>query len=186
MCIRLSTRCIEEARSGQARSSKGSSRPTDRQFTTSKNQPSPAQPSPAQILYRLFFLTLYKDEATYKKKLIPHNVLATVQMATDYRLQTIGRLQTRIGQVYRSRGKERVGSAKTRRPPYFILFFLGTFRAGPSSFFSFFFIRYGTVPYGYIYLGIFPDFPVSSDEFNECAYLPECTCIHDVTTWTLT
>lgn len=82
--------------------------------------------------------------------------------------------------------KKRVGSARLGVRPILFYLFLGTFRTGPSLFFSFFFyIRYGTLCV-YIYLGIFPDFPVSSDESNECAYLPECTCIHDVTTWTLT
>lgn len=102
--------------------------------------------------------------------------------ATDYRYS---RLQTRIGQVYRSRGEERVGSARLGVRPILFYFFPGTFRTGPSLFFlSSIYIRYGTLMD--IYLGIFPDFPVSSDESNECAYLPECTCIHDVTTWTLT
>lgn len=96
-------------------------------------------------------------------------MLATVQMATNYRLQTIGRLQTRIGQVYRSRGEERVGSAKTRRPPYFIFF---SWYLSYWTLSLFFFILH-TVRYLIdIYLGIFPDFPVSSDEYNECAYLP--------------
>lgn len=104
-------------------------------------------------------------------------------MATNYRLQTIGRLQTRIGQVYRSRGKERVGSARLGVRPILFYFFLGTFRTGPSLFFLF---LLSTVRYLMdIYLGNFPDFPVSSDESNECAYLT-CTCIHDSTTWTLT
>lgn len=71
MCIRLNTRCIEEVRLVKA----VPGRQTDSLLHHVKT--SPAQPSLAQILYRLFFLTLYKDEATYKKKLIPHNVLAT-------------------------------------------------------------------------------------------------------------
>lgn len=78
-------------------------------------------------------------------------MLATVQMATNYRLQTIGRLQTRIGQVYRSRGEERVGSAKTRRPPYFI-FFSWYLSYGTLSFFLSSSSTYGTVPYLCIYI----------------------------------
>lgn len=73
--------------------------------------------------------------------------------ATNYRLQTIGRLQTRIGQVYRSRGEERVGSARLGVRPILFYFFLGTFRTGPSLFFLS--STYGTVPYlRYVYIGI--------------------------------
>lgn len=75
MCIRLSTRCIEEARSGKVKVKQRQFQLPDRQTDSLLHhvKTSPAQPSLAQILYRLFFLTLYKDEATYKKKLIPHN-----------------------------------------------------------------------------------------------------------------
>lgn len=150
----------EMHRGGKARSGKVKQRQfqlPDRQTDSLLHvKTSLAQPSPAQILYRLFFLTLYKDEATYKKKLIPHNVLATVQMATNYRLQTIGSLQTRIGQVYRSRGKERVGSAKTRRPPYFILSFSWYLSYWTLS--HFFFLL-STVRYGTLCVYIFRNFP---------------------------
>lgn len=50
---------------------------------------SPAQPSPAQPRYCIdsFFLTLYKDEATYKKKLILYNQtkFCASRLAAGYR-----------------------------------------------------------------------------------------------------